>query len=420
VRLLQIYNQYRSLCGGEETVVRMTAALVEKHGGQAKLLMRSSRGLETTLAGKLRAFTSGIYSRDALREVTEAIRRYRPDVVHAHNLYPLFSPSALVACRHAGVPVVLSLHNHALTCPNTSHLSHGEICEQCAGGREYRCVLRNCRENIFESVAYATRSIVARKLRLFHDNVNVFVTLTEFAKRRLVEAGFEAERICVLPNAVKIYRRPADPSAGRYVAFAGRISGEKGIDTLLAATGLLGNVPVRLAGDGPLLDELSGAAPPNASLLGRLSGGAMSEFYRGARFLVLPSKCFEMCPLVVSEAMSHGLPVIASRIGGIPELVDDGVTGLLFEPGNANDLAAKIRMLWKRPELCNRMGRAGREKAIRRYSQQAYYRRLKAIYDRAIGKRRRPFPRKSPHEQPSPLADSTPVRESQPLGAIEP
>ncbi len=384
MKLLQIYNQYRSLCGGEETVVHRTAALVEKHGGRTTLIMRSSRGLENSLTGKFRAACSGIYNADAYREITEAIRRDRPDVVHAHNLYPLFSPSVLVACRRAAVPVVLSLHNHMLTCPNVDHLYHGQICERCTGGSEYWCMVRNCRRNFLESTAYAARSMVARKLRLFHNNVTLFVALTKFAKQRLIDAGFDARKICVLPNMVDVDSQPVDPADGQYVAFAGRLSREKGIETLLAAATRMPDVPVRLAGDGPLLDCLTEQAPASTTLLGRLNGQSMTAFYRGARFVVLPSTCFEMCPLVVSEAMSHGLPVVASRIGGNPELVDDGATGLLFEPGNAADLADKIWTLWNDPELCRRLGRAGREKAVRQYGEEVYYRRLTEIYDRAI------------------------------------
>ena len=384
MKLLQIYNQYRSLFGGEETVVERTAALVEHNGDQAKLFMRSSRGLDGGIAGKVGAFCSGIYSRASYREITREIEEDRPDVVHAHNLYPLLSPSVLVACRRAGLPVVMSLHNHALTCPNTNHLCHGQLCERCSGGREYWCVLRNCRSNTLESVAYAVRSGVARRWRLFHDNVTLLVALTEFAKRRLVDAGFEAERICVLPNMVEIGESPTDAARGRYVVFAGRMSQEKGVDTLLTAAGKLSDVPVRLAGDGPVFGQLAARKPDNAVLLGQLGGDELTAIYRRARLLVLPSKCYEMCPLVISEAMSHGLPVVASRIGGIPELVEDGVTGLLFEPGNADDLAAKIDTLWRDRELCRRMGRAGRERAISEYGEDVYYRRLMNIYQEAI------------------------------------
>ncbi|MBI2824607.1 MAG: glycosyltransferase [Planctomycetia bacterium] len=384
MKLLQLFNEYRSLFNGEEAVVRMTAALIEKHGGQAQLWVQSSRGLEKSAVGKARAAIGGIYNRSAKREMARRLAADRSDVVHAHNLYPLFSPSVLSACREAGVPVVMSVHNHIHTCPRSDHLRHGQLCERCVGGREYHCVLNNCRENIFESIAYAARNAVARRWRLFRDNVTIVIALNEFARGRLVQAGFAPDRVVVVPNMVAMPAGPVDAARGVYVAFSGRLSPEKGADTLLAAARQLPEVPMRLAGDGPALDQLKGQAPPSAHLLGRLQSSEMEDFYRQARFLVVPSKWFEGCPLVISEAMSHGLPVIASRIGGLPELVEDGVTGFLFEPGNAAELTTKIKQLWDSPDLCRRMGLAGRAKAEREFGAEGYYRRLMAIYSRAI------------------------------------
>jgi glycosyltransferase involved in cell wall biosynthesis len=384
VKVLQVYNDYRSFLGGEIGVVRQIAATVEKHGGQARLLTRSSKGLDASLLGKVRAFAAGIYNRAAYRDMLRELRADRPDVVHVHNLYPLFSPSVLVACRRAGVPVVMTNHNYLLTCPIVSHLHKGHVCEKCVGGREYWCVLQNCRDNLAESVAYAARSVVARKLRLFRDNVAIQIVLSEFAGQRLVRSGFDPGRIAVLPNMVETSPQTAERSAGCYAAYSGRMKAEKGVDVLLAAAARLPEASFRLAGDGPLLAELTAAAPANAVFVNRLGGEEMAAFYQGARFLVVPSRWFEGCPLVVSEAMSHGLPVIASRIGGLPEFVEDGVTGLLFEPGNVDDLTAKVRLLWSNADLCRRLGEAGRDKASRQYGEEAYYQGLMSIYERAI------------------------------------
>ncbi len=396
MKLLQVYNDYRSCCGGEVGVVQMIAATVEKHGGQSRLLTRSSKGLTRSFLAKVRGFAAGIYSRSAYREMAETLDADRPDVVHVHNLYPLFSPAVLVACRRAGVPVVMTNHNYLLTCPIVSHLSKGRVCEKCVGGREYWCVLQNCREHLAESLAYALRSVVARKLRLFRDNVTIQIVLSHFAWQRLVKAGFDPQRVVVLPNMTELAPEPKGHFPGQYAAFSGRMKGEKGVDVLLAAAARLPGVPVRLAGDGPILDTLMSGAPPNALFMKRLGPEAMASFYQGARFLVVPSMWFEGCPLVVSEAMSHGLPVIASRIGGLPEFVEDGVTGLLFEPGNAAELADKIHMLWENPDLCRRLGEAGRKKANREYGAETYYQRLMSIYDKAIELTVRQRP---PHEK---------------------
>jgi glycosyltransferase involved in cell wall biosynthesis len=380
LRLLQIYNQYRSLFNGEETVVFRTAQLIERHGGQARLWMRSSRDMKPGLTGKVKAFISGIYNSQTAREATQLIKEYQPEVVHVHNLYPLFSPSVLLACRRANVPVVMTLHNQQLTCPRADHLRRGQICDRCLDGSVLNCVLRNCRENLAESIGYAARSAVARHWRLFRDNVTVFIALTDFARQRLVRAGFDAERIVVLPNMAPAIHEPIVPSTGTYVAFAGRLSAEKGLSVLIAAAERAEHMPVKIAGGGPLFSELCQHKPSNAELLGQLSQQDLPAFYRGARFLVLPSVNYEMCPLVISEAMSHGLPVVASRIGGIPELVDHGRTGLLFQPGDVDDLQAQMQRLWHDARLCRDLGRAAWEKATTEFSEDTYYARLMNVY----------------------------------------
>jgi glycosyltransferase involved in cell wall biosynthesis len=384
MKVLQVYNQYRSLHGGEENVVNMTAELLERRGNSQSLMMRTSRGLDRGFRGKVLAFASGIYSRSAYHEIATLLEADRPDVVHAHNIYPLISPSILIACRRAGVPVVLSTHNYLLTCPTTHHLRNGKVCESCSGGKEHWCLLKNCRQNLFESAAYGARSWIARRRRWFHDNVALFIVLTRFGKQKLVAAGYDPERICVLPNMVDLDSPQSDCREGRYVAFSGRMSAEKGIDTLLRAAKRLPEVPFRLAGDGPLLDDLRSLAPANVEFLGRLDMPQMAAFYRDARFLVVPSKWYEGCPLVVSEAMSHGIPVVASRIGGLPELIDEGTTGLLFQTGEDEELASEVKSLWNAPDRCGDMGMAGREKAEREYGEDTYYQRLMSAYEHAM------------------------------------
>jgi glycosyltransferase involved in cell wall biosynthesis len=383
MKVLLIHNKYR-FRGGEETVFDATAALLKSRGVHVSTLQRDSRASERSLFRKACAFVSGIYSPSMYGFISSLIMQEKPDIVQVHNLYPLFSPSVLVACHRTGVPAVMVCHNYRLTCPAGGHLSGGNICERCIGGREHWCILRNCTGEILKSVAYALRSYTARQLQLFHKNVTLFIALSEFAKARLVDNGFEYDRIVVLPNMISVRHSPVDPLGGRYIAFAGRISPEKGLDTLLAAAAQLPDIPLRLAGEGPIMSRLVRCATPNVEFMGHLRRPDMSAFYRSARFLVLPSKWFEGCPMVISEAMSYGLPVVASRIGGLPELVEDGVTGLLFEPGNIEELACKMKLLWEDGELCQKMGRKGREKAIRDYGEGVYYDRLMTTFERAM------------------------------------
>lgn len=382
MKILQVYNEYRNR-GGEDVIVTATVRLLIERGHQVRLWKVSSRELGARPLAKARAFFSGVYSLSAYRQMRRLLKDERPDLVHVHNLYPLLSPSILVACRARSVPVVLTLHNYGLTCPTWYHLYKGRTCERCLGGREYWCVFKNCRDNLFESVGYALRAAVARRFDLFTRNTTLFVALTAFAKQRLIGAGFPGDRIVVVPNGVPVPARAAEPSNGRYIAFAGRLSPEKGADVLVAAAGYSG-LPVRIAGGGPARPGLVRDASPNVEFMGLLDPTGVGALYRAARFVVVPSRWFEGFPTVITEAMSYGLPVIASNIGGLPEMVEDGVTGLLFEPGNANDLVSKMRLLWENSDLCGKMGKAGRERVMREYSEDRYYERLMGVYARAV------------------------------------
>jgi glycosyltransferase involved in cell wall biosynthesis len=384
MKVYQVYNQQRSLFGGEAAVIDMTTRLLKENGSVSRLIMKSSRSVERSLLTKIGAFCGGIYNVKTYYEMKRLLKEDPPDVVHVHSLYPMFSPSVLVACSQAGIPVVMTVHSHILTCPNWYHLYKGRICEECVGGHEYRCLLKNCRGNILESIAYTLRSGFARTFRLFHDNVTLFIVLTDFARRKLMTAGFRKDRIVVIPNTTAISNVAADPNSGEYVACAGRLSPEKGIDTLLLAASKIAQIPIRIAGDGPLFNEMVAKAPVSIKFVGMLNSVDLSNFYSNARMVVVPSVCFEQFGIVAVEAMGHGLPVIASRLGGLPEVVDDGVTGLLFEPGNPKDLAKKIQFLWENTKLCGQMGKAGREKAIRLYSPSVYYNNLIDAYKEAI------------------------------------
>jgi glycosyltransferase involved in cell wall biosynthesis len=384
VKILQVYNEQRSRFGGEPAVIEATMRVLVQNGHETRLVMKSSRVLENSILKRMNAIWGGVYNFWAYREMRRLIDRDRPDVVHVHSVYPMFSPSILVACRHRNVPVVMTVHSHNLTCPTWYHLHKGRVCEDCVGGHEYRCVLKNCRNNYLESFAYALRSGVARRFRLFHNNVGFLIVLTPFAKAKLLAAGFREEQIAVVPNPASVRSAAADPSVGKYVAFAGRISPEKGIDTLLDAAAQLPNVPFKVAGDGPALSEIKPRAPRNVEFVGQLGPDDLSEFYRCSRMLVVPSIWFEQFPMVVLEAMGRALPVIGSKIGGLPAIIEEGLTGKLFQPGSAKDLAAQVRDLWEDPQLCRRMGIAGREKVLREFSEDAYFQRLIAVYQGAI------------------------------------
>jgi len=384
MKVLQVHNYYRH-AGGEDFAVDALASLLRSNSVEVSFLIRNSADVPDGLVGRLKAFASGIYSASARSAMSDILRRQRPDIVHVHNLYPLLSPAVLSVCRRRNVPVVMTCHNYRLTCPTGLHLAEGDICELCASGGTHPCVLRNCRGSLLESAAYALRHAAVQACGTVSRNVTLFITPTRFLRQRLVMAGLPAGRIVVIPNMTSMSPSPdAGRGCGEYVAYAGRISEEKGLDTLVAASRELSHVPVRIAGDWSAMPWLREKAPENVSFAGFLGKDEMSDFYGRARLLVLPSTCFEVFPLVLAEAMAHGLPAVASRIGGLPEIVEDGVTGLLFRPGDAGDLAAKIRLLWEDANLCRRMGAAARDTAAREYSGEVHFVRVMKAYGQAM------------------------------------
>ncbi len=383
MKVLQVHNQYR-YNGGENSVLQATISSLRSRGVAVSEMQRPGLNGKTSALNKVGLFFSGLYSLPAARDMRRILCEEDPDLVHVHNLYPLLSPSVLRTCRKAGLPVVMTCHNYRLVCPTTILFRNGRVCEECAGGREYRCVIRNCRNNFLESVAYATRNIFARKLGLFSDNVTLFISVSRFLKQYLIAAGLDGSRIAVVPNMIAVPDSIVDAARGKYIAFAGRMSEEKGLPALLSAAGSMPYARILVAGTGPRMDELRKASPRNVEFLGFLDASQMVAFYRSARFVVVPSRCFETFGLVAAEAMSHGLPVIASGIGALPEVIEDGVTGFLVESGNHQKLAEKMKVLWDDPDLCSRMGRAGREKAVREYGEDLYSSRLLSVYEQAL------------------------------------
>lgn len=356
MRILVVHNAYARR-SGEEAVVDFYLHTLRQAGYTVEAYRRSSAEISGRFFGEIRAFFSGIYSLSARREMRRLLREYRPDVVNIHNLYPLISPSILPECRRAGVPVVMTVHNYRLFCPNGLLFSGGEICLECLdAGNEWPCIRRNCEGNFGKSLGYALRNTVARRLRFYFDGVTRYLVLSAFQRDLLVRAGFPAARISVLPNAISSVLEPGT-GEGAYVGYAGRISAEKGMDLLIAVARKLPEIPFRLAGavrPGVLPEEL----PENVILEGMLDAPALADFYRNARCLVLPSRCFEGFPMMVVEAMTCARAVIAPNHGGIPEMIRDGESGLLFTPGSVDSLASCVRTLWEAPENCRKLGQA--------------------------------------------------------------
>ncbi len=381
--ILLVHNDY-GIFSGEEHAVETIAKLLESRGHSISWFRRSSVEIGDSISKKTQALFTGIYSRESRKRMAQILDSEPIDLVQVQNLYPFISPSVLPVCKERRIPVVMRCPNYRLFCPTGLHLSHGKVCERCLGGREWHCVMQNCMEDIPKSIGYAARNAVARITGMIMDNVTLFMVLSEFQKNRFIDGGIPAERVVVLPNMAPAVVGPAGDVVGETVAFVGRVSEEKGIREFLGAARRLSGLRFSVAGSNERIPQASLHAPANLRFEGFLVGKALDDFYAKCRMLVLPSKCFEGFPNVIATAMLHRKPVIASRIGVIPEIVDDGVTGLLFEPGDVTELVEKIEYLWKRPDLCREMGRAGWQKARAEYSEKVFCTRLEEIYDKAL------------------------------------
>jgi glycosyltransferase involved in cell wall biosynthesis len=382
MKVLHLYNLHR-FRGGADNATLATVELLRAGGIEVCAMSYDSRDLASGMRGRLEAFAAGIYGSAALRNLNSLLDSFRPDVVHAHKLYPLISPWALRLAHRRGIPVVMSTYDYVMTCPVATHSWNGAACTRCVDGSPLWGVLRNCRGRLTESVAYVARHAVARRFRLYEDHVSRFVTPNRFTATWLTaRAAIPAERIVVIPFPFELPESPADPARGSYIAYVGRFAPEKGVAALVEAARCSG-LPFRFAGDSaalPMAEHL-----PNVQLVVTRTPAQLAEFYRNARALVVPSLWFETLPLVVGEAMSHGIPVIASRVGGLPEFVNDGVTGLLVEPGDAADLARKATRLWEAPRLAQRLGAAARAYVQEKCSAAVVFERLRAVYAAVSG-----------------------------------
>jgi len=390
MRILLVHNRYRQP-GGEDAVFEAEAALLRRHGHEVRTFTADNRSI-----GRIDAPALAVRTVWSLRASTALRQRLepRPDLVHFHNTFPLLSPGAYYACRAAGVPVVQTLHNYRLLCPAATLFRRGRVCEDCLEAKApWPGVLHGCyRSSRPQTAAAAAMLCLHGLLRTWDRQVDAYIALTDFARRKFIEGGLPQAKISVKPNFVDVPPGPAAGDGG-YTLFIGRLSPEKGIGALLDAWRTLADIPLVIAGDGPLRQEVEAAAALSCGrslrIVGRQDRAGVAALMRGARFLVFPSAWYECFPLVIAEAFACGLPVVASGQGAAAEMVSDGATGLHFRPGDARDLAAKARTLWSRPDLGRRMGREARLQFERAYSARRNYGLLMSIYECVVEGRSR-------------------------------
>jgi len=385
-RVLVVHNAYQHR-GGEDTVVESEIALLRSHGHEVETWFRSNDDVAGMSSLSLARNT--LWSDRTQHELVDRVRRLQPDVIHAHNTFPLISPSLYWAATQAGVPVVQTLHNFRLMCLNALFLRDGKVCEDCMGRVPWRGVARACyRGSHAASAALAGMLTLHRGLGTYRNKVARYIALNEFCRGKFIEGGLPAERVVVKPNFVD-FDMP-EPAARAGLLFVGRLSVEKGVATLAQAMTLLPDAKLRVAGDGPEAGLLDGVA--GVTRLGSQPGETVCQEMSRAAALVVPSIWYENFPRTIVEAFATGLPVIASRIGALADIVRDGETGLLFEPGNPRDLADKAAWALAHPEQMAAMGRNARAQYEAEFSAEVNYRRLMEIYDGVLEQKSRKTP----------------------------
>lgn len=378
-RVLIVHNAYQ-FHGGEDSVVAQEIGALERAGCEVRLFTVSNTSIVSPV-DRLRAAFQSVNAPGNIGLVLDEVAAFRPDVVHVHNYFPLISPMVHVAVREAGAPTVQTLHNYRIICANAMLTRNGAPCEICVGGSPYNAVMHRCyRDSRLGSLAVARSIRHHKRIGTWTNHVDRFVALTEFERGRFIAAGLPGGRICVKPNGL------ADPGPVRAGArngllFVGRLTSEKGVETLIAAA-KAARCKVTVIGTGPLAPLVT--ASPDLDYRGQVSPGEVRAAMAEALALIVPSLWYEGQPMVVVEAFASGLPVIASRIGSLAEIVSDGVTGLHVAPGDAIGLAGALTRITSDPAASERMGLAARARYEASWSEAVTTNRLLRIYDEAM------------------------------------
>jgi glycosyltransferase involved in cell wall biosynthesis len=378
MNVLVLHSRYLSwIASGENRVVEDETRVLKEAGHEVVVW---DPPFAPEAPGRTRRGVEAIWSTDAARHIRGLIRKHRPDVVHAHNIFPTLSPVSLRVAAQEGVAVVMTLHNYRLMCLPGTLLRRGRVCELCVGKPPWRGVRYRClRGSLPGSTALASSLVLHRRIGSF-DEVTLFLAVSEFVASKHIEAGLPTERVKVKRNFA--WDGPRRKGAGEYFLFIGRLSSEKGLEGLLRAwteveAGLL------VVGDGPEAARLRGAAPSRVHFTGALSPHDVPGVLTGARALVVPSQWYEPAPKVVLEAYAAGVPVIASRMGGMTELISDDVSGYLVDPGDTNAWADAARRL-EDDATSLRLGEGARRLWQDHYSPDSGLKELEFVYHEAI------------------------------------
>jgi glycosyltransferase involved in cell wall biosynthesis len=415
MKVLLCHTSYTQRGGEDRSFEEERDLLVANGCGVVEYVRRNEAMNEM---GSLKALATTMWNREAARELAAMVCREQPDVVHCTNTFPLLSPAVCRAASQAGAAVVQALRNYRLLCANSYLMRDSRPCEDCIGKAiPWPALVHRCyRDSAPATAAVVAMQMLHRAVGTWKRHVDAFFTLTDFARQKFVDAGFPADRVHVKHNSV--YPDPGmGRGAGGYFAFAARLGSEKGVATLLEAWRRNRELPsLKVIGDGPLAESVVAAAQldPRIEYLGRRSEGEVHRVFGDATAVIVPSIWYETFGRTIAEAYAVGTPVIASRMGAMSELVEDGRTGWLFEAGNAAALATTAAKVSSQlPAERSVIRFAARDRYDECFTPQANYARLVQIYEMAVAHARGRM------TEPATAADSRSRAALATLGAVK-
>lgn len=385
MKILFAHNFYQ-IGGGEDTVLEQEMELLKK-AGHSVFLYSVHNDQIRGLRKRVKALLNVSYSNSQQQSFGEALETFRPDVVHVHNFFPLLTPAIYDACNQRDMPVVQTLHNYRIMCAGAQLLRDGKVCELCIKGTPYFGALHRCyRQSLPGSLAVAHFISKHRKQKTWSKNIDRLIALTQFSKTKYIEAGIDPSLIVVKPNFIE------DPLEGSLpmpmetrngVLFVGRLSREKGIPELLASWRGV-DITLTIVGDGPLRASVEKEKNPNIRILGNVSRDRVSQAMATARILVAPSVWYEGFPMVLVEAFAHGLPIVATDLGNIGQIVKKHYAGVLFPSGDADQLQSAVRGLYTNINQLQCFSNNCRSVYENEYAPEINLERILTIYEEAI------------------------------------
>lgn len=392
MRVLLIHNFYRWR-GGEDEFVERLYRMLQGRGHEVELFSARSEEIEQYgLFRRLKTAAESLYSFSTVQRLRHTVQEFRPDVLHAHNVFPLLSPSVYWVADQLHLPLVQSVHNFRFICPNGFAFTHGAVCFRCQTSHTLHAIRLKCLHgSLSQSVLYASVIGLHRHLGTFGKHTGQLLPVNKMLAE-ILRREFPSAPITILPNYIETARYQVRNHFKPSFVYLGRLSDEKGVRTLIHAMRYTHDVTLDVIGTGTLLDELKREAdllaPRCVTFHGFISGEARFDLLKNATALIMPSLSHDSWPMAVLESLAMGVPVIASRQGGLPDLVRHGESGLLFDAGQPQQLAAAMMQLARSPDQVKQMGVVARRYAETEFDVAIYYDKLMTIYQHEINSRK--------------------------------